>query len=297
MLVLLVVITSANLFSQTDREWWTALSSGWKKVFQAQELKGKDITPNDEQLERIVKITYLDCSYNTDIEDLKPLAKLILLEELRCNNTKIKGLEGLEKLQNLKVLDCSNNDNINSLTPISEVTSLRELKCGNTMIKNLAPLKNLKNLKVLDVHYSTVNKLIVISELKNLEKLDVSQNLPLFDIIGVEGLTNLLEFNCSETRVNDLTPLQNLKFLEVLNVSNTTVGTLRPLQNVKTLKELDFSNTSVTSVSLDYLYTHISLTMLRGRETNTTEKDVTSFQSIYSKKNPNCTIIITPKTE
>jgi len=291
------IFITTNSFSQTDRDWWNGLSTGWKKVFQNQELKGKDITPTDEQLDRIVKITYLDCSYNMDIADLKPVAKLTFLEEIRCNDTKISSLEGIEKLQNLKVLDCSNNDNINSLTPVTTVVSLQELYCGNTMIKNLTPLKNLVNLRVLDIHYSTVNKLIVISELKSLEKLDVSQNLPLFDIVGVEGLTNLVEFNCSETRVDDLTPLQNLKNIEILNISKTSVSTLRPLQTVRTLIELDFSNTQVTAVSLDYLYTHLSLTMLRGREINATDKDITAFQTYYLKKNPNCTIIITPKSE
>jgi len=295
--LLVCLFITTNTFSQTDRDWWNGLSEGWKKVFQNQELKGKSIDPTDEQLDRIVKITYLDCSYNMDISDLKPVAKLKFLEEIRCNDTKISSLEGIEALQNLKVLDCSNNDNINSLTPVTSVVSLEEIYCGNTMIKNLTPLKNLKNLRILDIHYSTVNKLVVISELKSLEKLDVSQNLPLFDIVGVEGLTSLVEFNCSETRVDDLTPLQNLKYLEILNISKTSVVTLRPLQNVRTLIELDFSNTGVTATSLDYLYTHLSLTMLRGREFNVTDKDISNFESYYLKKNPNCTVILSPKSE
>lgn len=295
--IAVILSVSTSSFSQSDREWWDELSAGWKKVFQDQELKGKDIEPNDEQLERIVKITNLDCSFNKDIEDLKPLEKLIFLEEIRCNDTKITSLEGIENLQNLTILDCSNNDNINSLTPVSGITSLKELYCGNTMVKNLTPLKNLTNLRILDVHFSTINKLIVISELKSLEKLDVSENLPLFDLDGVEGLVNLVEFNCSETKIDDLTPLENLKFLKVLNVSNTSIKTLKPIQSVRTLEELDFSNTDVTTSSLDYLYSHLSLTMLRGREIITTEKEVASFESYYERRNPNCTIIITPKSE
>jgi Leucine-rich repeat (LRR) protein len=297
LLLFLSAVLTNNAYSQGDREWWDALSPAWKKVFQAQELKGKDIVPNDEQLDRIVKITHIDCSFNEEIEDLKPLSKLIFLEEIRCNDSKIISLEGIESLQNLKVLDCSNNDNINSLAPLSEIVSLEELNCGNTMVKNLTPLKKLVNLRVLDVHYSTVNKLVVISDLKSLQVLDVSQNQPLFYLDGVEGLVNLAELNCSETRVSDLSPVQNLKYLEILNLSNTSVETLRPLQDVKTLKELDFSNTNITGVSLDYLYSHLSLTMLRGREIDITEKNSESFESYYLKKNPNCTIILTPKSE
>lgn len=295
--LILSFVFISSTFSQSDRDWWNGLTPAWKKVFQDQELKGKDIEPNDEQLDRIVKITHIDCSFNTELTDLKPLSKLIFLEEIRCNDTKITSLEGIENLQNLKVLDCSNNDNINSLSPLIELKSLEELYCGNTMVKNLAPLKSLVNLRVLDVHYSTVNKLIVISELKSLERLDVSQNSPLFYLDGVEGLTNLVELNCSETRISDLTPIQTLKYLEILNLSNTSVKTLRPLQDVRTLKELDFSNTEITGVSLDYLYSHLSLTMLRGREIDITEKNVETFESYYLKRNPNCTIILTPKSE
>lgn len=284
-------------FSQTDRDWWDALSPAWKKVFQAQELKGKDITPNDEQLDRIVKITHLDCSFNEEITDLKPLSKLIFLEEIRCNDTKIASLEGIENLTNLKVIDCSNNDNISSLAPVSSLILLEELYCGNTMVKNLTPLKNLVNLLVLDVHYSTVNKLVVISELKSLRKLDVSENQPLFYLDGVEGLVNLAELDCSETRISDLKPLQNLKYLEILDLSKTSVETLRPLQDVRTLKELDFSDNNISGVSLDYLYSHLSLTMLRGREIDITEKEADSFEEFYLKRNPNCTIILTPKSE
>jgi len=297
LIISIISFLANNSFSQSDRDWWNGLSKGWKTVFQKQELKGKDIEPNDEQLERIVKITNLDCSFNTDITDLKPLTKLIFLEEIRCNDTKITSLEGIENLMNLTVLDCSNNDNINSLIPLSGITSLKELYCGNTMVKNLSPLKNLTNLRILDVHFSTINKLVVISELKSLEILNVSQNLPLFQLDGVEGLVNLIEFNCSETKIDDLTPLQELKYLKILDISNTSITTLRPLQEVRTLEELDFSNTLITTSSLDYFYSHLSLTMLRGREILTTTKEVDSFVKYYEKRNPNCTIIITPKSE
>lgn len=286
---------SLDLMAQTDRDWWNSLSPGWKKVFQNQELKGKDVEPNDEQLTRIVRVTHINCSHNKDIENLKPLSKLTLLEEIRCNDTQIKSLEGIENLTNLKILDCSNNDNISSVAPLRNIVSLEELSCGNTMVKDLSPLKGLVNLKKLDVHFATVNKLLVIGELINLEILDVSENQSLFDIDGIEGLVNLREFNISDTHVDNIKPIKMLKKLEIINISKTPVVTLRPIQQHKMVRELDCSDTYITASSLDYLYAYYALEMLRARNIDATEEEIQEFKDYFSKKNPDCTVLITPR--
>ena len=292
--MVLIFVFSNIVNGQSDREWWDNLSPAWKKVFQDQELKGKDIEPNDQMLERIVRVTHIDCSENKEIKNLRPLSRLILLEEIRCEHTNIESLEGIENLTNLKILDCSDNDNINDLTPLISLTSLIELDCSNTMVKNLAPLQSLKNLKILDVHLCTVNKILQISQLTQLEVLDVSQNNSLYDIIGIEGLKNIVEFNCSDTKVRDLKPISNLRSLRYLDISKTSVESLRHLQELNGLVELNFSDNNIRVHSLDYLYSHISLKMLRARNIQATEKEIESFKTPYLKRNPNCTILMTP---
>jgi len=283
--------------AQSNRDWWNSLSPAWKGVFQEQELKGKNVTPNDEQLVRIVQITHIDCSNNKDVKNLKPLSKLSFLEEIRCENTNIESLEGIENLANLRVIDCSDNDNINSLIPLSNNLNLEEIDCSNTMVKNLAPLVSLKKLTKLDVHLCTVNKLVQIGSLTSLITLDVSQNRPLYDINGIEKLTNLVEFNMSETRVKDLKPLKKLKNLKVLNLADTPVETLREIQDLTELTEIDFSNTQISSASLDYLYGHMSYKMLRARNIEVSKDDIEAFTSFYKQKNPNAIVIMTIKKE
>ena len=294
-LSLLTFFLSSLSFGQTDREWWDNLSPAWKKIFQEQELKGKDIDPNDEQLERIIRVTHIDCSQNKDIKNLKPLSRLILLEEIRCDNTNIESLEGIEELSNLKRLDCSDNDNINSLAPLTSLSSLEDLDCSNTMIKNLAPLQALTNLKKLDVHFCTVNKLLQISKLTQLEELDVSDNKSLYDIQGTERLRNLIVLNLSGTRVRDLKPISFLQSIRVLDLSGTSIETLKEIQDLKNLTEINCSNTNITAVSLDYLYSHISLKMIRARDINSNQPDIDRFIKLYKSNNPNCTLIISPK--
>lgn len=289
--------TAGNIFAQGGfRGWWNSLSPEWKKILSAQELKGKDIEPNDEQLARIVDITNVDCRGNKDITDLRALAGLPQLESVDCSNTNIQSLKGIGRLTNLKYLDCSNNDNLGSLADLTELPELLELNCSNTMVKDLTPLENLKKLRKLDAHYCTVNKLAVVSKLPALEYLDVSQNQSLFSLTGLENHKQLITLNCSETPVSDLAPLQGLKALAYLNLSHTKVATLRPLQYVRTLREIDCSDTRITAQGLDFLYAHASLSMLRARNVDVTADEINDFINSYKSRNgTNCDIIMTAK--
>ena len=290
----IIVFGGNTLFAQENRQWWNSLTPAWKKIFRDLELKGKDVEPTDEQLADIVKMQQINCSGNKEITSLKPLAQLKFLTKINCSGTNITSLDGIEGLTNLVDLICSNNDNINSLIPVSNLTNLVSINCGNTMVKSLAPLRGLTNLKKLDVHFCTVNNLIQIKDLKKLTDLNVSQNQSLYTIEGVDKLLNLINFDCSETNVDDLTPLQSLKYLESLHVSDTKVVTLRPLQGVRSLTEVDCSNTGISAASLDYFYAHFGLTMFRGRNlSNITQKQLDDFTASFSKKNPNCTLVLT----
>lgn len=295
-IAVLLFAFSASTFAQADnRIWWNSLPAGWKKIFQDLELKGKRVEPTDEQLIDMVKRTHIDCAGNKQIENLKPLAKLSLLKVLDCSNTNVTSLDGIEQLQNLEVLNCSNNDNINSLIPCTNLQNLIEVNCGNTMVKSLAPLYGHNNLQKLDVHFCTVNNLAPMGELKNLRELNVSQNNSLFSLAGVEKLSQLVEFNCSETSIDDVTPLQNLKVLEILDISNTKVKTLRPLQNVRTIKDIDCSSTLISAASLDYFYSHLRLQFLRARNLEIPQKQIDDFSASFTKKNVNCDVIVTRK--
>ncbi|MFN8257864.1 MAG: leucine-rich repeat domain-containing protein [Bacteroidales bacterium] len=263
---IITLMLSQSQAQMSNRQWWNSLSPAWKKVFYIDQFKGKEIEPSDEDLERVVKTKRINCSKNKEITDLKPLSQLALLERIKCSDCPaLTGLEGIENLTNLQELDCSNNDNISSLKPIELLTGLKRLNCGNTMVKNLRPLLNLSNLEDLDIHFATINELIFIKNLKNLTKLDVSDNATLYSIEGVEGLANLMEFDCSNTDIEDLTPLQNSKSLKILDISTTQVNNLRPLQTVKTLQELNCTNSKVRT--LRYLYSHTNLIMVAVRGT------------------------------
>ena len=293
-LTVMLAATNSLLAQQNYRSWWNSLSPEWKKIFQEQELKGKDQDPTDEQLAQIVNIQNLSCAGHTEITDIRPIAGLPELRFLDVSGTRISSLQGINRLKSLKYLNCSDNDNLTSIKELAELTDLEELNCGNTMVKDLSPLENLIKLKKLDVHYCTVNRLLVIAKLTKLEDLDVSQNHSLFSLAGLEK-NNLHSLNCSETSISDVTPLQYSRMLAYLNVSHTNVATIRPLQNVKTLREIDCSDSKITAAGLDYLYAHTSLTLIRARNINITAKEINDFITSYKCRNTACDIIITGK--
>lgn len=289
----LMCVFCANTFAQQDnREWWNSLAPAWKQVFRDIELKGKDVEPTDEQLQSIVLMEYIECGGNKEIEDLRGLSRLTNLKAIDCSNTNVKSLDGIQMLSGLTELDCSNNDNINSLKPITGLINLVSLNCGNTMVKSLAPLTYLKKLRRLDAHFCTVNNLGQIGDLKSLTYLDLSDNHSLFSLAGIEKLTQLVELNCTNTNISDLTPLSNMKALESLSVINTRVTTLRPLQFVRSLKEIDCSGTKISSASLDYFTSHTHLKFLRGRDLNIDQKELDAFTATFAKRVPECDVIL-----
>ncbi|MCD6557287.1 MAG: hypothetical protein J7K64_08855 [Bacteroidales bacterium] len=290
------IILSGNISAQsTDRDWWNSLSPAWKKVIQKQHFKGKDITPTDEQLQEIGKMVFLDIENNKDIKTLAPAEALQLLEIIKAGNSGLQSLDGIDGLINLKEIDCSDNDNINSVIPLSYLNNLEKINCGNTMVKSLVPLRNLEKLRDLDVHYTTIVDLRILKDLKKLTTLDVSQNISLFSLDGVNYMPELMYLNCSESNVDNLTPLSKLKNLQRLDCSKTKVESLRPIQLVKSLQDIDCSGSKIKAKSLDYLIGLPYLLMLRAKNIDITDSEAKEFENLLQKRNPNATIIIIPK--
>jgi len=297
-ILLIILVYSLNGLSAqtaTDRAWWESLSPEWKRVMQKQHFKGKDITPTDEQLSEIGKMVFLDIEGNKEIKDLKPAAALQILEIIKAKGSGLESLEGIEAIINIKEIDVSDNDNINSLVPLSNLYNLEEINCGNTMVKSLVPLRNLTKLKKLDLHLTTIVDLRILKDLKNLQELDISENVSLYSLDGVNYMPELSVLDCSDTNVDDLTPVSKLPLLSTLDCSNTKVYSLKPIQLVKSLQDIDVSETAIDGSALDYLLGHSNLTMIRAKKIKITDQEIKDFEGLLQKRNPTATIIITKK--
>lgn len=110
-------------------------------------------------LEYAVNLTWL-AFYDSDISDLRPIAKLRHLEKLECwNNRRITDISPLVNLTELTVLDLE-GCRISDIAPLANLTHLTALKLRGNRIIDVSPLANLNKLSVLELEGNPIMELI-----------------------------------------------------------------------------------------------------------------------------------------
>ena len=110
-------------------------------------------------LEYAVNLTWL-AFYDSDISDLRPIAKLRHLEKLECwNNRRITDISPLANLTELTVLDLE-GCRISDIAPLANLTHLTALKLRGNRIIDVSPLENLNKLNVLELEGNPIMELI-----------------------------------------------------------------------------------------------------------------------------------------
>ena len=128
-------------------EWWTSVPDVWKKLVFNDVPSGA--TPTAETLHKIIKIEEVDISGHTEIDNIKPLEKLLLLRRLDVSGTSVA-----------------------DLSPIDGLSSLEELNFSNTQVTDLAPLQSLKNLRTVNGSLTRVSNIDVFDGFAKLEELN-----------------------------------------------------------------------------------------------------------------------------
>lgn len=110
-------------------------------------------------LEYAVNLTGL-AFYDSDISNLRPIAKLRHLEKLECwNNRRITDISPLANLAELTVLDLE-GCRISDIAPLANLTRLTVLKLRGNRIIDVSPLENLSKLSVLELEGNPIMELI-----------------------------------------------------------------------------------------------------------------------------------------
>ena len=81
------------------------------------------------------------------------------------------------------------------------------------------------------------------------KEIDVSKNLLIRSLEPLSVMTSLIKVNCSNTMIDDLSPLRNLIKIESLDCSGSAVTSLQPLQYSISLTSVDFSNTMISDIT------------------------------------------------
>lgn len=224
-------------------------------------------------IERLENLEVLTLSNNL-ITDLKPLESLKNLKVLDIQNNRVKDLTPLVGMEHLEVLLIRNNP-VESIEVIDSLFSklrttdflvnvsfddqaldqlvrenlglegvqlsyydlekLRSLDLSSSQVKDLSGLEHAKGLEELILDKAMGN-LEVISELKNLKKLSLS-NMSLSDISFIKDLSKLEYLDVSYNNLTDIAVIEDMDQLNYLNIKRNKISDVSVIKSPK-LKSL-----------------------------------------------------------
>lgn len=139
-------------------------------------------------------------------------------------------------MEYLDLTDCSN---LTDFSAISNLHKLKGLKLGNTAFDDLNIISQLGDLEFLDVRCTQITgNLNALADLTNLKKLVLWGNINLRGIKAISRLKKLRFVDLELTSVEDPTPLAELNNLTVLFIDYTKIKDLAFLDNLRDLKAL-----------------------------------------------------------
>jgi len=162
--------------------------------------------------------------YLPGVTDIKPILHLAdSLENLQLGEFKDKKIsfDLLGELSNLNYLSVVKQPKgLNSITRLNKLT---ELALTGYPIDKLSFLNELKNLKRLYIGFGTSKNLDTISQLKNLEELDILWVKKLANINAISKLTSLIKLKIEDEKqiksLPDISKLKQIKNIRLMNIS------------------------------------------------------------------------------
>ena len=194
---------------------------------------------------------------NNEISDISPLLELLYLERIYIERNQIRDITGLADL-----LQLGRNSyiriNENPLTAESIVVAKElqqrgvEIEFPNFPTATPTPLPtptptppanavlfndyNLEKLIRKEVGKG-IQGYLVKKDVAEITRLD-AEDLSIYDLTGIEQLSNLTNLRLPRNNITNLKPLSRLKKLRSLNITNNNISDLSPLNELNNLKVL-----------------------------------------------------------
>jgi hypothetical protein len=191
------------------------------------------------------------------VKDLRPILHLAnSLENLQLGefNDKKISLDLLADLPNLTDLSVVRQPK--GLESIVQLPNLAELALTGYSIEKLPFLNDLKSLKRLYIGFGTSKNIHTISQLDQLEELDILWVKKLSDITAISKLTNLIKLKVENEKqivsLPDLSKNRKLKNIRLMNLSS--------IEDISSLRDSNVEEFIITgpNKNVDFLK-HISL--------------------------------------
>ncbi|KAL0224741.1 hypothetical protein RCL1_002653 [Eukaryota sp. TZLM3-RCL] len=221
---------------------------------------------------------------DTEFADLKPLSSVVSLTLLSIKNTNVFDLEPLLPLINLVFLDVSNcrllPREVQGKYVVSRNFSFFGFKIPNIFYQNVIPSVVGKFESIQDLIGQCFNNQFLIESVgqylpPNIELSKVSfakfkvlnfSFSPLSTLDGIQFATNLRNLSISGCRIFDLTPISNLKNLEVLRINKTKVTSINETYRLVNIRKLDCSYSALSCVNVCSLFTKLESLNLKNTD-------------------------------
>ena len=220
-------------------------------------------------LNQLTRLRVLYCT-SSGITAFDPLKDLDNLETIQAANTKVNSLQPLSNLKRLTLLNIDNTS-ITDLDPLYKLDKLQLVFADNTQVnlqeanafydnnqhcmlifqtfENTNWWKNLlqawKDVLLGQLNLKGQPDKIQLQQIANLDKVVITENFQISDLMPLQKLSRLTELQFSGTTVSKLDPISTMNKLVVLRCPKNPVFDLSPVNALPKLKELDFSNTQV----------------------------------------------------
>jgi Leucine-rich repeat (LRR) protein len=199
-------------------------------------------------LSKFPNVIVLNLRGNSQVSDLRPLARLIALRDLDLRECEqLSDLAPLEALPSLHSLKLDNCPKVANLEPLQRLFSLRRLYFSATGVAHLAPIAGLIFLeyleldhcpKILSAEFVYLEKLVLLEFLKT--NVEITDHDFIF-LAEFSSLKHLFLSNCSKVTNIGLSYLTQLGGLQILTIAQagriTGVG-LQHLAQIKSLQNL-----------------------------------------------------------
>jgi Leucine-rich repeat (LRR) protein len=225
-----------------------------KRYIQGREITALKLTkiPPELELYDISNLTHVEVNpfvfrhvivpgLETILTSCKKISKLVI-PRLHISTAILEAIENMERLQDLQMSDCRLPRGIDI---INFPKNLRNLDC--TFVRfdcdhNISKLSNLTSLNMADI-CADVSEICKLSELTNLEHLNISWNEPGHIMSSITQLTKLVSFKAMMSRIglfDNIGNMCNLTNLQILNLENCDVTStqLDWISDKNILKEL-----------------------------------------------------------
>lgn len=183
--------------------------------------------------------------------NLEELGKLVSLETLTIQDSRLSDLSPLTQLKNLKHLNLAFNE-IGDISALSHLTNLEYLDLSFNQINDISSLSSLNKLQELRLDANEISDITSLTNKGSLQKLCLDDN-NISDLSALNSLNQLTHLGLAYNQISNISPLTNFNNITTLVLNNNNINShsttgIGALANLATLQHLYLHDNQITNI-------------------------------------------------